>query len=368
LPSIAAASVLGVVVVAGISGARGGDAGTSSSTLVPSSSAAATTTVAPVVVVTDPAVQKTQLAGTIAKGSSGEDVRQVQQRLTDLGFAPGPIDGQFGNGTQQAVWAYEKYVLGTPRANATGQVTNEMWQAMQDNITIGPRRVNGAGSRHMEIYLPEQVAIVFHADKPVLIAHISSGELTADGKPDEFCEKVTYDTDKNGKPLEEPIEEYICALSKTPGGVFEFERKYEGLRRGPLGGMQNPVYFNYGIAVHGADNVPLEPVSHGCVRLNQTIAKTFQQLVEVGDRVYVWGHDGKEPEQYGEDERLPSFNYRDPNAPTTTSTTSTTTTTVVTSTTKPPSTTTGTTAPPATTTTVATTSTTTTTVAPPTSG
>ena len=51
--------------------------------------------------------------------------------------------------------------------------------------------------------------------------------------------------------------------------------------------MMNPVYFNYGIAVHGADNVPLEPASHGCVRLNQTIAKFFPDLVKNGYRVYV---------------------------------------------------------------------------------
>jgi hypothetical protein len=126
--------------------------------------------------------------------------------------------------------------------------------------------------------------------------------------------------------------------------------------------MYNPVYFNYGIAVHGAKNVPKEPASHGCVRINMDIAEYFPDLVKVGDAVYVWGHDGKEPEGYTKKESLPSFNQPDPSATTTTSTTTTSTTTTVKSTTTVPAST--TTKPPATTTTTTPPVTTTTTVPP----
>ena len=313
---------------------------------------------------TVPPVVKTALANRIKTGSSGDDVRQVQQRLTALGFAPGPIDGQFGSGTKQAVWAYEKLVLHTPRAAASGAVTNEMWQGMQDNLVISPRRTvaNGSGVTHMEIYLPEQVAAVFTNDIAVLIAHISTGVEKADRTPETWCETITIDTDENGVALEAPVEKAVCAEAKTPGGVFKFYRRYDGKRIGPLGGMMNPVYFNYGIAVHGADNVPLEPASHGCVRLNQTIAKFFPSLVAKGDLVYVWGEDGRNPEQYSKADSLPSFNRRDPNATTTTTIAPTTTTgvsTTVPKVTVPPTTTSATT-PPTTSTTTATASTTTT--------
>ncbi len=43
---------------------------------------------------------------------AGDDVADVQQRLTDLGFWPGPVDGYFGDETRRSVWAYEKLVLG----------------------------------------------------------------------------------------------------------------------------------------------------------------------------------------------------------------------------------------------------------------
>ena len=334
---MAAVAVLLIVVVAGSGGGSDGGNPRSSdlgaiddpSLTVPSS------LVDPVLVEPNPAVPKTNLAATIGFGSAGPDVKTVQQRLTDLKFAPGPIDGQFGKGTQQAVWAFETLVMKVPREQATGHVTDAMWQVMQDNVVLAPRRTTGPGSTHMEVYLPEQVAAVFTDDAPVLIAHISSGVENTDRSPKEWCETVTYDTDEYGNPLDTPVEKPVCALAKTPGGIFRFTRKYVGKRISPLGGMMNPVYFNYGIAIHGADNVPLEPASHGCVRINQNIASFFQSLVKKGDLVYVWGEDGKQPEQYTKTESYPSFNYADPNA---TTTTSTTTTLPATSTTVPPTT------------------------------
>ncbi len=280
------------------------------------------------------------LAAPLSLGSAGEDVRRVQERLTELGFQPGPADGQFGAGTQQAVWAFKK-LIGTLQwedfaaRNDQTVVTDEVWQQMADpNVRFVPRRP-GAGT-HVEVYLPQQVMAVFRDDEPIFITHISSGELDADGKPATFCETATYDTDENGNPYPEPVTKQVCAEAKSPGGVFSFRRSYDGNRVSPLGGMKNPWYFNYGIAIHGAQNVPTQPASHGCIRISNTLADVFPELVERGDRVYVWGHDGKEPEQYSERESLPSFNRPDPNATTTTSTTTTTTPSTTTPTTVAP--------------------------------
>jgi hypothetical protein len=306
------------------------------------------TSVGPQIVIpTNPAIPKTDLNEELKIWSSSLDVLKVQTRLKELAFDPGPLDGNFGFGTRQAVWAFEKLVLGTPAAEATGHVTNEMWQIMQDPIVIAPRRVKAVTYNqrptHMEIYLPEQVAIVFTDDKPVLITHISSGSNKT------WCEILTYDTDIKGEPLPEPRTVDECGESKTPGGVFSFYLRYEGKRVGPLGGMWNPVYFNYGIAVHGAEEVPLEPASHGCVRLPNFIADYFPSLVQNKDRVYVW--DGiKEPEEYSKEEKKPPGNYPNPAATTSTSTTVKTVTattapaaTVATTTTVPTDTTTTTT-------------------------
>jgi len=97
-----------------------------------------------------------------------------------------------------------------------------------------------------------------------------------------------------------------------------------GIRQSALGGMYDPVYFNYGIAIHGALNVPLQPASHGCIRIPLSLSPTMNGLLGAGDQVFVF--DGvEEPEVYGE--QKPYFNRLDPTYTTTTSSTTTTTTT-----------------------------------------
>lgn len=327
IPAVVAALLLVVVAVVGrTSGVDdAADEPVVSSTTIP---ATTTTTTVP----------KISLSRNLGRGTTGEDVEMVQQRLADIGFDPGPIDGVVGTLTKQAVWAYEKLVMGVPRQDATGVVTPALWDRMQEPLMVRPRRPTGGLQNHTEIYLEEQVLVVFHKDVPALITHMSSGELDEFGEPVLYCEVVTYDTDSEGELLEEPITREICAYAKTPGGVFEYRRLVEGIRNGPLGDMWNPVYFNYGIAVHGAIQVPDEPASHGCVRIPMHISEYFQSLVELGESVLVW-NGVSEPEDVTYSESLPSFDGSVPN-PNPTTTTSTTTTTTTTTTVPPTSTTT----------------------------
>jgi peptidoglycan hydrolase-like protein with peptidoglycan-binding domain len=355
LPAAAAAGLLAVVVFAGV--ALGGNDGDDGDDAAPPASAepvvfdGSVPASVPVIetVPTSAPVVKTQLDRTLSKGMAGDDVAAVQQRLTDLGFWPGPVDGYFGDETRRSVWAYEKLVLGVPYDEPTGAVTPEMWTDLQDPFVIQPRRPNSTPN-HTEIYLPEQVIAVFHDDVPVMISHMSSGDN------EEWCEEVTISPGEYNNPGDEPLVRGECGKSFTPGGVFNFKREVEGVRQSSLGGMWDPVYFNYGIAVHGALNVPLYPASHGCIRIPLSLSPTFQELTTIGDQVFVF--DGvKEPEYYGP--QKPYFNRIDPDYSTTTTSTTTTTTTPP-STTAPP-----TTAPTATTTAPATTTTSTTTTAPP---
>ncbi|MEM1332664.1 MAG: L,D-transpeptidase family protein [Actinomycetota bacterium] len=348
VPAAAAIGLLGTVVLAGVLlGGRGDDGDGGSDVpaaevagLVPEPPAVALTVPESVPDVTSevadaPEVEKVPLDRTLSKGLAGDDVRRVQQRLTDLGFAPGPIDGIYGDQTIKAVWAYEKLVLDVPSNQPTGRITPEMWDRMQDNFRINPRRPNAPSVNHTEVYLPEQVVAVFQNDVPVLISHMSSGT------GEEWCEEVTISPGEYGnRDGEEPIIRGECGISNTPGGVFEVYRQVEGIRDSALGSMWDPVYFNYGIAIHGALNVPLQPASHGCIRVPLSLSPILQDLIENGDFVYVW--DGvKEPEENGSPP--PTFNWLDPDYDSTTTTSSTTvpeTTTTVPATTEAPATTT----------------------------
>ena len=47
-------------------------------------------------------------SGSLKVGSTGSDVRTVQQKLKSLGFYQGSVDGDFGEGTEKAVTAFQK--------------------------------------------------------------------------------------------------------------------------------------------------------------------------------------------------------------------------------------------------------------------
>lgn len=355
-PLLASFGLVGVVLVVGLASAARSSEATptrpqvSSFSSTQSSDRSAMSTSTAVAGTTEVPLRTVALERTLGRGMAGDDVTRVQRRLTDLGFDPGPIDGLYGTMTIQAVWAFEKLVLGVDRADATGSVTAEMWGRMQQPVTVAPRRDQPPGVNHVEIYLPEQVMVVFHGDAPVLVTHISSGLLDADGEPARYCDTVRVDSGPDGSPLPEPIEKPICGIAKTPGGIFDVDRAVSETRVGPLGAMWNPIYFNYGIAIHGAKNVPLEPASHGCIRIPMHISDYTQDLIEPGDNVWVW-NGKKEPEQQTADEELPVFDWVDPARTPTTLAPAPTTTTPTATTTAPTATTTSSTSTSSTTTT-----------------
>ena len=335
-PAIGAALVLLIVIVVGVVASNKDSSGIDSQTTTTIDQILNGSTVSPII--------KVPLSQTLGKGSAGVEIKMIQDRLIELNFDPGEPDGVFGERTRQAVWAFEKLVMGVQREDITGKVDAQMWSRMQDPLEILPRRPD-ATPNHTEVYLPEQVLIVFRGNVPAIITHISSGTASS-ATDEEWCEEVTISPgEQDNETGTQAIKKGVCGVSWTPGGVYKFYRLVVGRRESQLGGMYNPVYFNKGIAVHGAQEVPAVPASHGCIRMPMHISEYFQTLVSKGDQVFVF--DGvKEPEEYGA--QVPRFNWVDPNYTTTTSSTvpATTTTTVVTTTS---------TVPTATTTTVVTT-------------
>ena len=309
-PAIFAAAVLLVVVSIAFAGRDSSDDADATTTTSSVSSA----TTAPFV----------PLKRTLKLDDVGDDVERMQARLKEIGFDPNLIDGDFGYQTLQAVWAFQKLVMRIPISGVKNEFTPEMWEVAQRDNLIVPRRPAAQTETHVEIYLPEQVLVVFKQDKPLLVTHIATG----DGQP--WCEEVTIDPGEQGNLNgKDPVKKGICGDAITPGGLFYFYNRKPGTRQSKLGTMWNPVYFNQGIAVHGAAEVPIRPASHGCVRIPMFISEYFPSLVAYGDRVYVF--DGvKDPEEYGSPP--PPADRPDPNYTTTTSEPKTTTTTIATAT------------------------------------
>ena len=117
----------------------------------------------------------------------GAEVEALQATLASRQFDPGPVDGIFGGATLRAVWAFEKIVLGTPREEIRGIVTPDIWDKMNSDFRVAPRRT--PGGTHMEVYLPEQVSVLFENGEARVISHVSSGAGV------EWCDVVEIDLD-----------------------------------------------------------------------------------------------------------------------------------------------------------------------------
>ena len=193
-------------------------------------------------------------------GMSGAAVKALQQRLAALGYYPGPADGQFGTETQEAVWAFQE-VQGLPAAD---DVSSAMLWALAHPRAPGVLVRRGGGNR-IEISLSREVLVLYRDNKVRLISHVSTGGHYY------YC--------SNGG----------CAYAVTPTGNFRTVVYMPGWVTVPLGQMYNPVFFiGTAFAIHGDTDVPLPPVSHGCVRIPMDIAAFFHTLVHTpGEPVYI---------------------------------------------------------------------------------
>jgi hypothetical protein len=194
-------------------------------------------------------------------GMSGAAVKQLQRRLAALKYYPGRIDGRFGGDTLEAVWAFEE-VQGLPTVS---YVTSAMQRALAH--PRAPRvLVPRGGANRIEVNLSREVLVLYHNNQVQLISHVSSGG------------GYYYCSPGGG-----------CGYAITPTGNFRTVVFMSGWVRVPLGEMYNPVFFiGTAFAIHGDSDVPLAPVSHGCVRIPMDIAAFFHKLVHIpGEPVYI---------------------------------------------------------------------------------
>jgi peptidoglycan hydrolase-like protein with peptidoglycan-binding domain len=206
--------------------------------------------------------------GTMGPGAEGDVVKAYQQRLVDLKFDPGPVDGKYGGAMSYAVQALQK-IMGVERNGKIGPAEAMMLARFRYPTPLQP---DGEPNR-TEIDIAKQVLTLYEDGQVRLITTTSSGS----------GERYCYNS-----PRVNPTR-HICEYANTPSGRFTYREYRDGWDKSPLGQLYNPFYFNGGIAVHGYESVPPYPASHGCTRIPMHIAEYFHTLVHVGDPVYVFG-------------------------------------------------------------------------------
>lgn len=181
--------------------------------------------------------------------TSSDDVRALQQRLSHLHFATGPIDGCDGPRTTSALLAFQK-AKGLSVDGDAGPLTRAALKRGGRPVTVRDR----SKGTHVEIDVRHQLLT-----------------LVKDGTPWRIYNATT------GAPGHE-----------TPQGSFTIERKYVRDWSVPYRTwMPYASYFtDDGVAIH-AGVVGTAPASHGCVRVSDSFAADVFRATPVGTRVLV---------------------------------------------------------------------------------
>jgi hypothetical protein len=198
-------------------------------------------------------------------GSRGEMVLELENRLAELRYDVGVVDGFYDQQTWQGVVAFQKYT-GLKR---TGTYTLETQEALsQAGFPEGfyPE----LGLPRIEINLTRQLLLFFDGQGLNRVISVSSGSNRR------YCEK----SKKSGKR--------ICGVAHTPRGKFRIQWRISGWRDSDLGKLYNPLYFFGGFAIHGSPFVPAYNVSHGCVRISISTSIWFYDTIKNGTPVVVF--------------------------------------------------------------------------------
>jgi L,D-transpeptidase catalytic domain/Putative peptidoglycan binding domain len=187
---------------------------------------------------------------------------EAEQRLWDLGYWAGPIDGKFDSASRHALLAFQK----VERRRRTGILTWEELKALENARRPLARH---AGVGHVEIDLTRQVLFVIDESGIVSrILPVSTG---------------------NG---ERYVDHGEVHRARTPIGTFKVLRKINGWRLSSLGLLYYPSYILNGIAIHGSLSIPTYAASHGCIRIPMFAAKELSGMLPVGTEVIVFRSDG----------------------------------------------------------------------------
>ncbi len=104
------------------------------------------------------------------------EVQKIQQRLTDLGYDPGPVDGAWGSKTERAARQFLKSTKTNPNSVFTERGRNE---AVLLNLLTPDAKTNRSTSIETEIVLQTE-----HSSFPDVIAYAPDGRTLATGSSD----------------------------------------------------------------------------------------------------------------------------------------------------------------------------------------
>ena len=190
-------------------------------------------------------------------GLSVAQIKEAEQRLSQLGYWTGRIDGRLDDGTRAALIAFQKW----EGRELTGKLTREELEAIRNGAPPKPR---DTGYEHVEVDIDRQVMMLVKDDDSVRVLPVSTG---------------------SGKEF---MDEGQMSISYTPRGRFVVYDKTFGWEDGQLGSVYYANYITGGVAIHGYLSVPNQPASHGCIRIPMFAAREVSDSLPKGTIVLVY--------------------------------------------------------------------------------
>jgi hypothetical protein len=190
-------------------------------------------------------------------GLSVAQIKEAEQRLSELGYWTGPVDGRLDDGTRAAVTAFQKW----EGREITAKLTREELEAIRNGTAPKPRDI---GYEHVEVDVDRQVLMLVKDDDSVRMLPVSTG---------------------SGKEF---LDDGQMSISYTPRGRFVVYDKTYGWENGQLGSVYYANYITGGVAIHGYLSVPNQPASHGCIRIPMFAAREVSDLLPKGTIVLVY--------------------------------------------------------------------------------
>ena len=211
----------------------------------------------------------------VAPGT-GTGVAAQQQHLNELfdgyGLPALTVDGQSGRMTQQQLCA-ARVALGLPinRSDMEPGSLEEIALMQTTSLPIPPNAPTQASRWAM---IDQTCQIMFTGegnDRMVFVFGTSTGQAEFPTRSQNASRAFRYDPARQNNGWHDSIDYPV------PGD-------------NPLNGnMYKPIYFDGGQAIHGANNVPTSPASHGCARLrvgNQDLLLGWLGLGDAGSPIW----------------------------------------------------------------------------------
>lgn len=170
----------------------------------------------------------------------------AEQRLKELSYMPGVVNGASDSKSKGAVIAFQKWE-GLTR---DGSVGTTVWTKLHTASRPKPSKA-GTTEPWIEVNLTKQVMLWCMNGAVVYTFPVSTGSASVG--------------------------------MITPSGTFAIYSKTP-----PRGHLYYPMAITSAIAIHGYTTVPTQPASHGCVRTQNWDQDVIYPLTPLGTRVYIY--------------------------------------------------------------------------------